>query len=388
MATLIFFGWEMPFFNESMDTKVDGKIEPNNALVHSLAKSFREKIPITSIEFNPPPVSCEEKQELGYWQNLQHPDAEDEKLIRALKSKSRSIAACNAIGAFISITDSAAGILRLHNLTMMRLLADPVFSQKWLGLPAQVWEPRRTIVHLTRNHSVAWLKHFFQRCKALGFENLLLITGDPLKGMTLKTVSSEQAMALGDEACYEVRLKNSIELVRFTKALHPEFFVGVGHNPFMKQQVAEKHLYAKLEAGAEFIITQPVSYYRECWDAVTAFEQFLDACNTTIPVMLGVFNYHIPVGSRGYEQADFEKRYKFWKRLFGFVPDGVQADYDRGLNGIEILARSINTLKRMGNFHFDVMNAEKTGWSVVTNAQRLVHELDRIEGSFDMPSRL
>jgi len=375
----------MPFFNEASEIETGGPRETKSSFVHSLAKSFQDKIPITSIEFNPPPVSCPEKQGADYWQNLQDPDPEDLAVIRSLKKKARSIRRCNRIGAFISVTDSAAGVLRLHNLSMLCLLADPVFSAKWLKSDALVWEPRHTIVHLTRNHSVAWLKQFFLRCKSLGFENLLLITGDPLKEMKLKTVKADAALNLSEDDSQSFRLKNSIELLRFTRALHPEFFTGVGHDPFMKPVVAEKHLRAKLEAGAQFIITQPVSYYEECWQAFAKFEAFLTHQPVPIPVVLGVFNYFIPVDSQGYREDDFQKRYRFWKKLFGFVPEGVRADYDRGLNGVEILARSINKLKRMGSFHFDVMNAEKNGWSVVTNAQRLVHELDRIEGAFDRP---
>lgn len=377
----------MPFFNETSDSEMALKQGQTQSLVHSLADAFRDKIPVTSIEFNPPPVSSPEKQELAYWQQLSEPDAKDLKVIRSLKSKLRSIKHCNRIGSFISVTDSAAGILRLHNLTMLRLLADPEFTARWLSSEALIWEPRRTIVHLTRNHSIAWLKRFFLSLKALGFNNLLVITGDPLKEMRLKTVTAEQALALDSAEAENFRLKSSIELLKFTRALHPDFFIGVGHNPFMKQAAAEKHLSAKLEAGAEFIITQPVAYYDECWHAFADFEAFLTQQAEPIPVVLGVFNYFIPVGSQGYKQEDWDKRYKFWKKLFGFVPEGVQADYDRGLDGVEILARSINTLKRMGVFHFDVMNAEKNGWSVVMNAQRLVHELDRIEGAFDLPSR-
>ena len=373
----------MPFFNEASDLETGGLREPQSSFVHSLAKSFREKIPITSIEFNPPPVDALEKQELAYWQALEDPGKEDLAVIRSLKKKARSIRRCNRIGAFISVTDSAAGVLRLHNLSMLCLLADPVFSEKWLGTDALVWEPRRTIVHLTRNHSIAWLEQFFIRCKSLGFENFLVITGDPLKAVKFKAVTAEAALAMSEDDRQKHRLKNSIELLRFTRALHPEFFTGVGHDPFMKQTVAEKHLKGKLEAGAQFIITQPVSYYEECWNSFAAFESFLTSQRVSVPVVLGVFNYFIPVDSRGYREIDFQNRYRFWKKLFGFVPNGVRADYDRGLNGIEILARSINKLKRMGTFHFDVMNAEKNGWSVVTNAQRLVHELDRIEGAFD-----
>ncbi len=373
----------MPFFNETYDAEQYRKHHHQNRYVYSLEDAFRRKIPVTSIEFNPPPVSSLEKQVVAYWQNLSTPDPEDKKVLESLKTKLAGMKRCREIGSFVSVTDSAAGVLRLHNLAMLRLLSDAGFAEKWLESAPLELEPHHTIVHLTRNHSISWLAPFLDQCMSLGFYNLLIITGDPLKEVRHRPVTFDRISQLDQESLTDYRLKNSVDLLRFVRAYHPRFFTGVGHNPFLRKEAAQSHLLRKVAAGARFIITQPVSYYEECWRVMGEFQGFCRQKEIDIPVVLGVFNYSVPMGKKGFREKAFEKRYKFWKRLFGFVPGGVRQDYEMGLNGIEILARSINKLKRMGSFHFDVMNAEKQGWSILRDGQRLTHELDRISGAFD-----
>ena len=375
----------MPLFDDSFEQEDEQNRKHHyvSTYVYSLADCFRRNIPVISIEFNPPPVPELQKQDFEYWQELKDPDEVDQKILKSLGNKLKMMKNCRQIGSFLSVTDSAAGILRMHNLDMMRLLGDATFTEKWFDSPPIVWEPRRTILHLTRNHTISWLRHYLERCAALGFNQLLLITGDPLKEVRFKPILSEQALELNKTEEDNFRLKNSIEMLRFVRAVRPDFYIGACHNPFMKKVVAEKHFLKKLEAGSEFFISQPVSYYDECWQAMADFETFRKENDIHAPMILGVFNYAVPVGKKGYKEETFMKRYKFWKKLFGFVPEGVRADYDSGLNGTEILARSINKLKRMGHYHFDVMNAEKNGWSVLKSGQRLAHESDRLTGQFD-----
>ena len=373
----------MPFFNEPFETQHSRNHRAGSHFVYSLSDSFERRIPVTSIEFNPPPVSCFAKQEVEYWHTLETPDEEDRTILKALKAKIRNMGLCHQSGSFMSVTDSAAGVLRMHNLTMLRLLNDAGFTETWLREPPVVLDPRRTILHLTRNHGIDWLKRYLDRCRQLSFSNLLLITGDPLKEVRLKPITFETSRSVPRGELDNYRLKNSVELVCFVKNHWSGFFTGIGHNPFLRKEAAHSHLVRKHRAGADFIITQPVSYYEECWKEMDEFQRFCSSQAIEMPVILGVFNYSVPCGRKGYREEVFQTRYHFWKRLFGFVPDGVKRDYELGLDGIEILARSINKLKRMGSFHFDVMNAEKKGWSIIKDGQRLTHELDRIVGSFD-----
>jgi len=373
----------MPFFNEDHEAKCFEQHHRQMDYIYSLNDSLERRIPVTSIEFNPPPVSRLAKQEAEYWLQLQQPDEEDVKILKALKTKLKALARCHRSGVFISITDSAAGILRMHNLTLLRLLHNQAFTDTWLDSVPIIWEQKRTILHLTRNHSFAWLRHFLAQASSLGFNQLLLITGDPLTQIRLKTVTAQEALQLPEEQAALYRPKNSIEMLHFIDAVAPDFFTGVCHNPFLRKEAAHKHLLKKVAAGARFIITQPVSYYEECWRVMADFDAFQKDQHLNVPVILGVFNYHVPCNASGYKAETFEKRYKFWKKLFGYVPEGVRLDYDMGLNGVEILARSINKLKRMGHFHFDVMNAERNGWTVINKGKSFVHELDRLVGVFD-----
>lgn len=373
----------MPLFNESYEAQQKDRHHQVMNYVYCLKDSFERDIPVTSIEFNPPIVSGLDKQEDDYWVNLTEANEEDAKLLKGLKARAKGMQKCLEIGAFMSITDSAAGLLRMHNLTMIRLLQDRAFMRRWLDMDPLVFEPARTVIHLTRNHTIRWLDTFLEDCRRLDFRQLLLITGDPLKEVRFRPVVADTAMAMEGEDLDNHRLKNSVELLKYIGAKAPKMYLGAAHNPFMKATVAGKHLLRKVDAGAKFFVTQPVSYYEECWAAIADFEAFKKEHDIQMPVVLGVFNYSVPVGKKGFKEASFEKRYKFWKKLFGWVPDGVRKDYESGLNGAEILARSINKLKRMGYYHFDVMNAEKNGWAVIKNGQRFAHEQDRLTGTFD-----
>lgn len=373
----------MPFFNESFENKQVKNHHRHTRYVYTLEDCFNRGVPVTSIEFNPPPVSCQEKQVSTYWRNLENPDEEDDRVLKSLKTKYRAIHNCIENQVFMSFTDSAAGVLRMHNLTMLSLLGDPAFCERHMSGNPLKFEPHSTVIHLTRNHSVRWISEFLNICRNMGFRQILVITGDPLKEVRLKMVTAQQAASLNEDELRSYRLKNSIELLRYIKDQGHDFFLGVGHNPFLKQAVSEKHLKAKLEAGAQFIITQPVAYYDECWAIMDRFMDFYKGIDCRAPVVIGVFNYSVPCGSKGFREDVFQKRHKFWKKLFGFVPEGVRQDYERGLNGTEILANSINTMKKKGFYHFDVMNAERKGLSILKSRQRMTHESDRLAGSFD-----
>ncbi|CAM2067963.1 Methylenetetrahydrofolate reductase [Sulfidibacter corallicola] len=377
----------MPLFNEHHPVPDPCKFPAKGTIVVSLEDAFARNLPVTSIEYNPPPVSDPRKQDLEYWKTLQTPDMEDEKILRQLRGKLTMLRLCHERNrGFVSLTDSAAGIRRLHNLTLIRFFSDAELTHRWFSQPPIVWEPRRVILHVTRNHDLDWLRRYLAQLGRQGFGNLLLISGDPLKGMKLPTVTGERAISASSKEARSLRLKSSVDLLKFVADFENSFFLGAGHNPFLKASAGQRHLQRKCEAGSKFFITQPVSYYAECWQAMSDLKSFCEAQRIEQPFILGVFNYSVPCNALGYRAETFEKRRAFWKKLFGFVPQGVRADYDRGLDGNEILARSINKLRRMGYFHFDVMNAEKRGWRVIRDEQRLLHESDRLAGVFDSAS--
>ncbi|MCB1044434.1 MAG: methylenetetrahydrofolate reductase [Acidobacteria bacterium] len=348
----------------------------------SLQDCFERRNPVTCVEFNPPVVSCKDKQGSHYWRHLERVEGEDVGVIKQLKAKYRALKSNIERGHFISITDSAARQQRIHNLSMVRLLTDSQFTKRHFEGEALVLDPSRTVLHLTRNHSVAWTDRFLRHCCRHGFSNLLIITGDPLPDMKLPTCEEDEAeLLLGRERELK-RLKNSVALTAYVKRVQPEFFVGVAHNPFRGPL---NHYQRKLQAGAQFAVTQPVAYYAESWQHMERFEQERRELGPEIPVVVGVFNYFVPCDAHGFNANDFEHRQAFWKKLFGYVPSGVRQDYERGLDGVEILARSIQKLKQIGYFHVDVMNAERSGHQIIEQAKRIVHEGDRLQSGINDP---
>lgn len=345
----------------------------------ALMDCFERKIPVTCVEFNPPVVEPHQ-QGSDYWLNLADPSPSELKVLRLLGKKFRYIKNNLDRGHFISITDSAARQSRIHNLSMIRLLSEAAFTQRHYQANPIRFDPTRTILHLTRNHSVAWTERFLANCKRHGYVNLLLITGDPLATKNLPGVTLERAIELTSSESESHRLKNSIELLHWTRRHHPELNLGVAHNPF-RGDSALRHFDRKVDAGAQFVITQPVAYYDDSWAFMSDFAAHLSQCQRALPVVLGVFNYFVPCHARGVDESEFERRSAFWKRLFGYVPGGVQMDYKRGLDGLEILGRSIQKLKQRGFFHVDVMNAERMGHGIIEQTRRIIHEGDRLESS-------
>ncbi len=346
----------------------------------SLRDCFERRIPVTCVEFNPPVVESADKQGSHYWRFLEQMSADDMRIIKSLKKKYRYVKDNLDRGHFLSITDSAARQRRIHNLSIVRLFTDPVFTMRHFGQPALAFEPSRTILHLTRNHTISWTERFLRHCDRHGYSNLLIITGDPLPDMNLPTVDAESALLMSESDRGTHRIKNSIELVKWVRERDPKLYVGVAHNPF-RGQSALKHYLRKLEVGAQFAVTQPVAYYTESWRFMQAFVDAIKDEPHKIPLVLGVFNYFVRSDSQGVDDEEFRTKNAFWKKLFGFVPQGVREDYDRGLDGLEILARSIQKLKQLGYFHVDVMNAERMGHRIIEKTRRIVHEGDRLNGS-------
>jgi methylenetetrahydrofolate reductase (NADPH) len=108
-----------------------------------------------------------------------------------------------------------------------------------------------------------------------GIENILAVRGDPPK-------NAQNAPTKGD-------FRHAIELVRFIKARATGLCLGVagfpeGHPESVSRSEELRHLKAKIEAGAEFIITQ--LFFDNC-----CFFEFLDsleAVGIQVPVIAGI----------------------------------------------------------------------------------------------------
>jgi methylenetetrahydrofolate reductase (NADPH) len=137
--------------------------------------------------------------------------------------------------AFISVTYGAGGSTRDNTLRIVNRI------RKEHGVDAM---PHLTCVGHTREQLVAVMKE----AETAGIENVLALRGDPPKGQ-----SEFHAVAGG--------FRYAVELVRFIKELQTPFCVGAACYPEGHVECAHKHddwdiAAAKVEAGAEFLITQ------------------------------------------------------------------------------------------------------------------------------------
>jgi len=140
-------------------------------------------------------------------------------------------------GNIACITDNPMGLLSFQ--------ATEVIPE--LGLPV---EPEQLCIHLNTFHTREALDTILRTAADMGAKYLLAISGD----------GSERLPKLEPEsvgiACNTV---TSVELLRFIAREYPNTFsCGVAFNPYDPPEHAFERMDKKVEAGAEFIITQPV----------------------------------------------------------------------------------------------------------------------------------
>lgn len=158
----------------------------------------------------------------------------------------RGAKALAAAGAdYITLADNSLGSIRISNMAMAALL-------KQSGV-----EP---LVHVTcRDRNLIGQQSHLMGLYALGVHHVLLVTGDPSRFGDLP----------GATSVYDV---SSIELTKMVKRLNAgvgfsgvamdppaNFVVGTSFNPHVRHlDKALERLRRKIEAGADFVMTQPI----------------------------------------------------------------------------------------------------------------------------------
>ncbi len=136
------------------------------------------------------------------------------------------------------ITDNAMGNLAFQGTEMI----------EELELEAK---PGLVMIHLNTFHTKDDLDRILESCKELKIEQLLVISGDGSDRLPKLTPA--------DVGATDVESVTSVELLRYIAREYPGVFeLGVAFNPYEPEEHEFAKMERKLDAGASFIITQPV----------------------------------------------------------------------------------------------------------------------------------
>jgi methylenetetrahydrofolate reductase (NADPH) len=169
--------------------------------------------------------------------------------------------------AFISVTYGAGGSTRDNTLRIVNSI------RRDHGIDAM---PHLTCV----GHTQADLLGIMKEAESSGIENVLALRGDPPKGQ-----AEFQAVEGG--------FRYAVDLIRFLKGLNTPFCVGAACYPEGHIESAHKHddwdvSAAKVEAGAEFLITQ--LFYD--WSHFLDMEDYLrNKRGVKVPIIPGILPF-------------------------------------------------------------------------------------------------
>ncbi len=140
-------------------------------------------------------------------------------------------------GAVVSICDNPLGHLRFTAMEVAGFLELPV-------------DQERTLLHLNSFHRKEDFDSFLREARERGIRHLLAVSGDG--GPRLPRLEPSELGVSG-------KTVTSVEILRYIEREHPGFFsCGVAFNQYEPLEHENEKLKRKLDAGARFVITQPV----------------------------------------------------------------------------------------------------------------------------------
>ncbi len=140
-------------------------------------------------------------------------------------------------GTAVSIPDNPMGEPRFTPLEVMDFLELPM-------------DPERTLLHLNSFHSKSDMDGFLRAAAERGFRKLLVVSGDG--GPRLPRLEPSD---IGVDA----KTTTSIVLLGYIEREFPGVFTcGVAFNQYEPAEHEKERLQSKIDAGAKFVITQPV----------------------------------------------------------------------------------------------------------------------------------
>ena len=136
------------------------------------------------------------------------------------------------------ITDNAMGLLAFQGTELIEELELPI-------------KPEQVMIHLNTFHTLEDLNNILDSCKSKGVRYLLIVSGDGSERLPRLSPS--------DIGYMDVKSVTSVELLKYIGREYPDTFtLGVAFNPYEPEEHEFAKTERKIEAGATFIITQPI----------------------------------------------------------------------------------------------------------------------------------
>lgn len=231
-------------------------------------------------------------------------------------------------------------------------------AQNMVGIETQI---HMTCTNMKREDLVAAI----QKAKDSGLQNILCLRGDPPKG------SDEWQQTHGG-------LTYARDLVKLIRELHGDYFglavagYPEGH-PNGSYESDLKYLKEKVDAGADFVITQ---LFYDC-DQFLQFVKDARAMGITCPILPGIMPMHNHAG---------------WKRMVEFCKTKVPKDMEEAMKsvaieddeqvkefGIKYCIHMCKYLMQRGvrGFHFYTLNLEKSVVKILEGLELLPETVQR-----------
>lgn len=177
------------------------------------------------------------------------PKQDSQKLESDLKQFAVKLDRVMNSGFTASITDNAMGLLAFQGHECIEELELPI-------------APEQILIHLNTFHTKRNLDEILEACERLGIRSILAVSGD---GST--RLPKLHPADVGAEGALSV---TSVELISYLRRHYPDFRVGAAFNPYEPEEHEFEKMSRKLDAGASFVITQPIVGKNEAVDRLIA----------------------------------------------------------------------------------------------------------------------
>lgn len=166
------------------------------------------------------------------------PKQDSEKLEKDLETFANKYTRVMESGYCACITDNAMGLLAFQGTELIEELELPVI-------------PEQVMIHLNTFHTKEDLDNILNTCKSKGIKYLLVISGDGSD--RLPKLQPSDVGATGVESV------TAVELLKYINREYADtFMLGVAFNPYEPEEHEFEKMERKMDAGATFIITQPL----------------------------------------------------------------------------------------------------------------------------------